>query len=43
LRQGWQLVHDQAEKISDPALRTAFLTNVPVNRMLGLLMTTQQA
>ena len=42
LRQGWQLVHDQAEKISDPALRTAFLTNVPVNRTLGLLMTTQQ-
>lgn len=40
LHQAWQIVQRQAEKISDPALRTSFLTNAPVNRQLGLLMAT---
>lgn len=40
LRQAWQVVQDQAEKISDPDLRTTFLNNVPVNRVLGLLVAT---
>lgn len=38
LHQAWALVQSQAEKISDPALRTSFFTNVPVNRALGLLI-----
>ncbi len=38
LHQAWALVQGQAEKISDPALRTAFFTNVPVNRALGQLI-----
>lgn len=38
LQQACQLVQNRAEKISNPALRTSFLTNVPVNRALGALM-----
>lgn len=38
LQQGWQLVQSQAARISTPALRAAFLSNVPVNRELGLLI-----
>jgi len=38
LQQGWQLVQNQADKISNPALRASFLTNVPVNRELGMLI-----
>jgi len=35
LHQAWQIVQRQAAKISDPALRASFLTNVPVNHELG--------
>ena len=38
LAQAWQIVTHFAEKISDPALRHAFLTNVPVHRQLGELI-----
>lgn len=38
LQQGWQLVQSQADKISNPALRASFLTNVPVNRELGMFI-----
>ena len=38
LQQAWQIVQSQATKISEPALRASFLTNVPVNRELGRLV-----
>lgn len=38
LQQGWQLVQSQAAKISNPALHASFLTSVPTNRELGLLI-----
>jgi len=38
LAQAWQIVIHFAEKISDPALRHAFRTNVPVHRQLGELI-----
>jgi predicted ATPase/DNA-binding SARP family transcriptional activator len=38
LTQAWQIVTDFAAKISDPTLRHAYLTNVPVHRELGQLI-----
>ena len=38
LTQAWQIVTAFADKISDPTLRHAFLTNVPVHCALGQLM-----
>ncbi|MCE7982688.1 MAG: hypothetical protein DYG89_16005 [Caldilinea sp. CFX5] len=38
LHQAWELVQSQAEMISDPALRSSFFTNVPVNRALATLI-----
>jgi predicted ATPase len=38
LAQAWAIVTNFAEKISDPFLRNAFLTNVPVQRELGQLI-----
>jgi predicted ATPase len=38
LAQAWAIVTNFAEKISDPFLRNAFLTNVPVHRELGQLI-----
>jgi predicted ATPase/DNA-binding SARP family transcriptional activator len=36
--QAWALVQEQLAKIDDPRLRQTFLTNVPVNRVLGRLV-----
>ncbi len=38
LAQAWQIVTDFADKISDPTLRHAFLTNVPIHHELGQLV-----
>ena len=38
LQQAWALVQQQVANISDPRLRTTFLTNVPANRKLAQLV-----
>jgi hypothetical protein len=38
LAQAWQIVTEVADKISDPVLRAAFLSNIAVHRRLGQLV-----